>query len=135
MIQRNAEIVGKYGCYFLSILHLAEIMTGQPIDPVRAYQDAIRYGFMDRDCYILEPGHIMAHYTRTPWSVTKEKMDYELRQGELEIIRYEWKEPMNTRAHFVVGDCSGGLAWDPYGTSETVANGEPVSKRIFRRAA
>lgn len=133
MIQRNAELVGKYGCYFLSILHLAEGIVGELIDPLRAYLYARDEGWMSADCFVSDPASILLHFSGVKWRGSKEPSDYSTKSGELEILRFELRETMLTKAHFVVGDGEGRVGWDPYGNSDTVARGELVSKRIFRR--
>jgi len=135
MIQRNAELVGAYGCYFLAILHLAEGIIGETIDPLRAYLYAIDADWMTEDCYVNEPSSILSYFSGARWRNTKEAADYETRSGELEILRYELRETMTTKAHFVVGDGAGNEQWDPYGNSVTVERGNIVSKRIFRRVS
>lgn len=135
MIQRHALAVGETGCYFLSILKLAEFYIGDTIDPIRAYEACMKKGWIDEECFVENAGAIMTAYAGGRWTARHDVMEYVPTGTELEIIRYEWKKTMATLSHFVVGDGSGCLGWDPYGNSETVRNGVPVSKRIFRRVA
>jgi len=135
MIQRNAELVGAYGCYFLAILHLAEGIIGETIDPLRAYLYVRDMDWMSEECFVNEPSSILSYFSGAKWRNTKEAADYETHRGELEILRFELRETMTTKAHFVVGDGSGNVQWDPYGNSVTVNRGTLVSKRIFRRVA
>ena len=131
MIQNICEALGKSGCYFLSILHLAEKITGGDIDPINAYVECIAAGFMDAECYITYPGRILERYTGTMYEVSKASADAKPLPGEFEILRFERKEPGTTLAHFVVGDGAGRVEWDPYQNSKTVREGSLVSKRIF----
>ena len=135
MIQRNAELVAEFGCYFLSILHLAEGIIGELIDPLRAYLYAREQDWITAECYVNEPSSILSYFSGARWRNTKEAAGYETRSGELEILRYELRETMTTKAHFVVGDGAGNEQWDPYGNSVTVERGNIVSKRIFRRVS
>jgi len=133
MIQRHMEILGADGCYFLSLVYLAEKYTENFIDSARAYAECFKAGWMLQDCYILDPAAILKHLTGEKWGWSKEPADYETKPGELEILLYERNNGSKPVSHFVVGDGSGGLGWDPYGTSRTVAEGKVASKRIFRR--
>ncbi|MBL8965402.1 MAG: DUF261 family protein [Spirochaetaceae bacterium] len=129
--QRIAEAIGKEGCYFLSLLRLAETELGDHIDLLDAYGRAIGAGAMREDCYILDGGAILETYLPGAWAVTHESADYKPKPGELEILRYD----LAGASHFVVGDGSGRVAFDPYGDSRTVREGRLVSKRIARRVA
>lgn len=142
--QRAAAEVGKTGCYFLSILHLAEETANFRPDPLLEYAAALEAKTIGEDCMVLDAGALMSHISGLPWTCFKVgpghgiPLEYQCKPGELEVLRYE-RPPekgdtgATERAHFVVGDGRGNLAWDPWGDSHTVAVGRVVSKRIFRR--
>ena len=130
--QRDMEAIGKDGCYFLSIIHLAETIRCQPIDAIQIYHHAVEQEWITSDCYIKHPDKLLSYLTSTRWSIRKEPSSYEPRPGELCILRYERKEGMRTWAHFVVGDRDKKIVYDPYGASKTVAMGYLASMRIFR---
>lgn len=134
--QKAAVKIGEAGCYFLSILNIAEAETCIPFDAFAAYHSFTRTGVVRDDCYVLDAGKLMSRLTQRKYDCIKAGPghelpgDYILRPGEREILRYE----LNGEAHFVVGDGAGRVAFDPYGESRTVAEGRLVSRRIFRPA-
>ena len=131
MIQNICEALGESGCYFFSILHIAEEITGKKLDPIAAYSECIEAGFMDSECFITYPGRILERYTGTMYEVSKAGTDAKPLPGEFEILRFERKETGVTHSHFVVGDGTGRVKYDPYQDSKTVRDGALVSKRIF----
>jgi len=144
--QRAALAIGKTGCYFLSILRLAEETTlgHARSDPLVEYESALQAGLISEDCTVLDAGKLLSHVSGVQWTCFKVgpghslPVEYQCKVGELEVLRYERpieKTDMSStdRAHFVVGDGLGNLVWDPWGTSHTVTVGSVVSKRIFRR--
>lgn len=133
--QKIAETVGASGCYFLSLLRLAEARMGIPIDVLKAYDLAVSRDLMRPDCYVTDPGALLELFIPGAWAIRHEGADYKAGPEELEILRYELALTGETKSHFVVGDGSGRVAFDPYGESRTVREGRLVSKRIARRVA
>jgi hypothetical protein len=133
--QRVAASIGESGCYFLSILYFAEALTRQAVDALVAYQSALDAGYIDSECFVKDPAKLMQMLTGSRWMVRKAgpghelPLDYALKAGELEILRYERRG----NAHFVVGSGRGTVAFDPYGVSATVMSGQMVSRRIFTK--
>ena len=127
--------IGRTGCYFESIIHIAEDETGRYIDSYRIYLEMIRSGAIGKDCYVFDPDTLMSLLTGKKWAMTKENAAYLCKPGEREVIRFEWQEVSTLHGHFVVGDTKGGIEYDPFPGCNVVANGKVVSKRIFRRVA
>lgn len=127
--QKIAEAIGAEGCYFLSLLHLAEGQMSGRIDPIEAYELAVSKAVMREDCFILDAGAILELFLVGEWDVRHERADYKTGPSELEILKFE----LGDKGHFVVGDGRGAVAWDPYGMSRTVKSGTLASKRIARR--
>ncbi len=133
--QRAAASIGESGCYFLSILYLAEATTRRAVDALHVYQLAVTAGLIDGDCFVKDAGGIMTLLCDEKWECVKAgpghplPLDYSLKAGELEILRFE----LGGLAHFVVGRGRGTVAFDPYGASRTVAEGKMVSRRILRK--
>jgi hypothetical protein len=127
--------LGETGCYFLSILHAAERVTGQYIDAFAAFMLAISKGMSKENCFITDPAGLLSYLTGEKWAVSKEDWTYQCTGGEVEILRYEWQDVGVLRSHFVVGNCRGDIEYDSLGESNTVKNGKCVSKRIFRRTS
>lgn len=44
-MQRTAETIGKYGCYFLSIVKAGELLKGIKRDALRLFQRAVEKGW------------------------------------------------------------------------------------------
>ncbi len=135
-IQKRAEALGEGGCYFFSLCYLAERISGYDTDPLDALDLAIKSRFAQANCYLDYPDRILSMLTHKEWTVTHEGKDYQPKNGECEVLRYEWKRPGTTLSHFVVGDGNGGIEYDPLhslGLSPVIQNGHLVSKRIFRR--
>jgi len=128
--------IGNDGCYFLSILHLAENFTGTYIDAYQAYLQAIRAKQLLENCFVRDPAALMHKLTDFDWVVIKQDLTYELMPGELEITRYEKNvSPTQTLTHFVVTDGRGKIIYDPMGGSPLDSSWKPISLRIFRRVA
>lgn len=125
--------MGAFGCYLFCIVHLAERITGNVISDYSALQLGRLQGYIDSDCYILNPAKVLSMLTGITWTSSKEAPEYVAKPGELEVLRYSWQEQNDgvvfaEHSHFVLPD------WDPFGESQTVKNGSMASKRIFRRA-
>jgi len=129
--KRLVNPINKWGCYFLSILFLGNKYTGYQLGTKKInnfYDYCVDSGFMDESCYINDADGIFAEmglHTRfhdkheDPWILC--------RDNEIEILRYQighWK-------HFCAGDGHGHVAYDPYGISRAVREGELRDKRIF----
>jgi len=124
--QRVLEMLGKFGCYLLCLLKLAERILKKTLNAEIVYGEMLSRGFMDSECFLFRPDLILSALTGRRYTVRKEAADYELKPGEEEVLRYELKvNSMNTLAHFVLPD------YDPYGESQTRTRGVLVSKRIF----
>lgn len=132
--QRLRVPINKYGCYFMSLLFLINKYTNLALSAAwingRIYTGAMQKGFMDANCYMIDPTGFCKWLG---WDATytgkHEPPGYVCKPGEVEILRYEHQK---YGAHFVVGDGNGGVAYDPYGVSLSVKEGELKSKRIFR---
>lgn len=131
--QRIMEILGKAGCYFLSIIHLAEYCTKERIDAIEQFLIALSDGNVQQDCFVVHPDKILSDITGIGWGAKKVTADYVPGPDELEILRFERQEVGNQIGHFVVGDGKGKISYDPYGDSKTVREGVLVSKRVFYR--
>ncbi len=131
--QKIMETLGKSGCYFLAIVHLAEDIMKRTFDALQVFLAAIKLGYVKEDCFITMPEKMLEMLTENRWTVMKADKDAPIIGGSYEILRFERTDPSGTYPHFVVGDGMGKVAWDPYGDSRTVREGKLISKRIFRR--
>jgi hypothetical protein len=131
MYQKIAEIMGKDGCYIFSLVYLAEKVTRKNVDALDVYRQALELGYIEADCYVKEPVKLMEMMTGTKWAMAKGLNTYITKKDEYEILRFEYTEGRSTIGHFVCGDGTGKVEYDPYGDSKTVRTGRLVSKRIF----
>jgi hypothetical protein len=126
--QKLMKMLGEYGCYFLSIVHLVEEITGKRIDAIAAYVVAHDQKWVDNEATVLRPDLVFSTLIGDNYTVTRESADYKTAADEYEILVFKAKF-----THFVTGDGMGKVAYDPLGNSNTVATGRVVEKRIFRR--
>jgi len=144
--QRIFRDIGEGACYFLSIIRAAEAVTAEYIDAFVAFVAALStpvvigqtYVPMVRsDGFINGAGELLSTLTGEKYTMTKEDADYKCKLDEVEVLRYEWTETKigesKVHGHFVLGDGTGRVFFDPFGESQTVKNGKLVSKRIFRK--
>ena len=129
--QRVMSAVGRYGCYFLSIVRAAEKITNSRIDAVKIYCDATQAKFMDADCYVVQPDRVLEMMTGIRWNVRHDSVKYKPLEEEVMIMRYEVTRTGVTYSHFVLCAHDGSVEYDPYGNSSTVRDGKPVSSRVF----
>lgn len=132
MKQKIAEILGENGCYFFSILYLAEKISGKKFNPLDIYLDSLAKRFMEKDCFVNDAGKLLSMLTGQNWRHTKQDASYVVKKDELEILYYENTTTLKTYGHFVVGN-KGKVEYDPYGDSKTVKEGKLHSKRVFSR--
>ena len=130
-IQTICKHIGESGCYFVSLLKLVHSETRA----IEMYQRALGSNIIDAECFVKDPARLLSMAAGGTWSVRQEAAGYQPKDGELEILRFEHKVPMKTYAHFVVGDGTGRVIYDPLDNSQTVAAGQLVSKRIITRLA
>ena len=127
--QKVMKILGECGCYFLSLVQVAERLTGKRIDAVEAYLDALIKKRTDGEATMLDPAAVLSAMAGGIWTVRKETPDYVPRDGETEVLVFQ----SGAYTHFVLGNGAGGVLYDPLGNSNTVAHGRIIGKRIFAR--
>ena len=128
-VQEVCKALGESGCYFISLLKV----VGREDDAIRLFRQALGQGLIDEDCYVRNPSGLLSLAVGGAWTVRHESASYVPKGDEKEILRFERKVPLKTFAHFVVGDGSGKVAYDPLGKSMTVQSGTLQSKRIVKR--
>lgn len=149
--QIEAKILGDKGCYFLSIInsltrYCEKNNENINIDIIGLYEKCTEEEWLGKDCFVERPDLIAGYILGVPLEelreaflknrkinevqVEKRPLDYIPAENELEITRYEKDSTGVTFSHFVETR-DGIILYDPYGKSNTVSNGKPVSKRIF----
>ncbi len=127
--QKVMKIIGEYGCYYLAVIHLAEELTKKRIDAIDFFVQALEKKWVDHEATMLQPAEILGNLTKNRFIVVKEDISYQPKNAEYEILLFE----NGNYCHFVLGDGTGKVAYDPLGVSNTVANGKLAGKRIFRK--
>jgi hypothetical protein len=156
-IQKRASAIGKAGCYYLSVLSLAEELGAGKLDPLDLFDAFASRGWLGPDAFMNDPAAIIGMLTKGPWRVRKAgegkdtagrpydlPMAYQLQPGEYEVLRFERPLAPNEKAsadtaHFVRGRGTGPMdrsrvLWDPWTDSRAVNAGKLMSRRIFTRA-
>ena len=137
--QKELLAIGKTGCYFLSILHLANTIQARKSGVISAteldgttsilklFRDAVFHKWCTDECFMNQPDKLMEALLGNEASVTVKHADvsYKVKANEYEITRYE----KGSFAHFVCTE-NGKITYDPYGYAEKDL-GKAVSKRIF----
>lgn len=132
----------KYGCYEMSLLFLANKLTGISLSPNKiAYLHLLfvmRDWIQDDDklkCYIKDATGVLSHFgihARQMFIDGTHKVNPlykpDEENNEVEILFFKRNGAIG---HFVVGDGQGHVAYDPVGYSRSVAEGKLISKRIF----
>lgn len=117
-IQKELEMLGKYGCGFLCVLqrfHISEL------EIIAKYREVVERGIMDADCYIKDWVKLFEYLSPVPATFKVEK-SYDLKPCDF-YIEY-WYNSKTKLHHFTLKD------WDPLGFSNTVKDGEVESYRL-----
>lgn len=125
--QKIMKVLGESGCYFLSLVELAEEITQSRIDAVDVYEKATKNGWMDDEATMMYPASVLSFMTGLKFSMEKQSPDYVTDETQYEILVFR----NGNYTHFVLGNGKGGVKYDPLGNSNTVRNGAIVGKRIF----
>ena len=135
-VQTFLSEAGESACYALSILKIANKITGKYFPVVETLSDCIAKKFIhfnmanpndDDNFFVSNPDKMLSHLTGIKWSVSKESADYQLKVDEWLVQRWERVRTGVTTGHFRLPD------WDSIINSQTVKYGKVVSTRIFRK--
>lgn len=122
--------IQKYGCYFMSMLFLANMFKGielsiEKIEQI--YNECISKNFMNINCYISNPDKILTYLGLScEYNNRHDSAFYKCNRNEIEILCIKYP----TYKHFVVGDGNGNILYNPMGL--TAPNGYIESKRVFK---
>ena len=128
--QKECETLGREGCYFFSLLWIAEQELGESLDALAVFDEAKRRGWAEADCYMANPAALMSFLLGKPCKIRK-SWDFAepLEANEREVRCFERKATGTTYYHFVVAD-GDKILYDPLEASRTVMQGKPHSRRI-----
>lgn len=149
--QIEAKIIGDKGCYFLSIIngvvgYAEKKEKNITVDIITLYELCMEEKWLDDDCFVERPDLIAGYILGLPIGMLRtarergielaevriahRPLEYIPADNEIEFTRYEKAGTGVTFSHFVVTR-DGEVIHDPYGNSNTVSKGKPVSKRIL----
>ena len=129
--QKECLALGEEGCYFLSLLWIAERELGRDLDALAVFDEAKRRGWAGKDCYMANPAAMMTELLgktctiRKSWDFTEK-----LAGNQWDIWLYKRAVTAKTYYHFVVVS-DDVVIYDPLETSNTVKYGAPESRRIL----
>lgn len=136
ILQRDKRLnrqINKYGCYFMSLLFLGNKRSNYAlsVDKIEELYDFfVMEDYMDEECFIKRPVEILQFLGHPAKSVAyTENMTMTADDGILHFERVVGRGRIIS--HFVAGDGHCHVAYDPWGVSKTVAEGELRSRRIF----
>lgn len=143
-IAANHPAIKDGGCYLFSLLWFAVVYTHISIDaqficddlyPMASKRHYI--GKAGSPLWMLRPDMILRMCGLDVEYLGHASADYQCGPGEFEILKFH--HPQNGWDHFVAGNGSGIVTYDPWGAvapydhSLTVSEGTLESKRRFRR--
>ena len=135
-IQSFFEAAGENACYAFCIGKLAEQFLAKELDPLKLLLDGIERGYIAykwlqphdaNNFFVLGPDSFLSYLTGIHWTVTKESPSYQPKPGELVVNYWEYSSTGRVIGHFALPN------WNSLIDSQTVAKGQIVSKRVFRR--
>ena len=130
--QKLAKTLGEEGCYFLSLVWLAEQETGRNVDAMALFGEAVAKGWMGDDCYMKKPAEMMGALLGRKCAIRKSwNFSEVLAENQRDIWCYKREAVGVTYYHFVAMDKGGNVAYDPLEDSNTVRLGKPYSRRIL----
>lgn len=136
-IQSFYESLGKYGCYFLLIIKLAEKITKKKINIIQTVIEAQKKGWLyynfdnhkdDNNFFVKNPAKLLSYLTNKNYVVWKATADYTPAHNEYEVLFYATNQSNADKGigHFTLPD------YDTIQNSNTVKFGKVFSKRIFK---
>jgi len=141
ILQRDPRLndrINKYACYLMFIFYEVNKYTNYMFDPSiinDLYEVFVKHGYIDRDCYVINPEAIFG-FLDLPVKYTGKHESIFRRCGpdEFEALMFRLDRPgRKPWIHFTAGSGNGTVTYDPWGCSKAVAEGRLMSKRIFRR--
>ena len=141
ILQRDPRLndrINKYACYLMFIFYEVNKYTNYMFDPAiinDLYEVLLQHGYIDRDCFIIDPEAIFGFLGMPVKYTGKHESPFRrCKEDEFEALMFKLIRPNHkTWVHFTAGNGRGVVTYDPWGCSKAVAEGYLISKRIFRR--
>lgn len=117
-IQKELEMIGKYGCGFLCVLQIFNISE---LEIVAKYRECVERDIITEDCFVKDWVKLFTYLSPIPAKYRVEISDtYKKCDFYLEC----WYSKKSKLHHFTLKD------YDPLGFSNTVKDGEIESYRL-----
>jgi hypothetical protein len=123
-IQQELKYIGTDGCYFLSLIAMAEWMENRRVGVVEAYEQATYNNNMTADCYVLDGAAILSDITLDSWTMRWEDASYKYKPQDWVIAEWRWGD----KTHFVVDHP---FKWSSLSDSQVLKYGYIASKRVY----
>ena len=118
----GAQTFLKDGCYFLSLMSIAEEVTGKPIDILEAIYYCVNRNYCRRDAWINNPCLILEAFTGKKWKLSKSpKLPAVVPDEMYTVEKWELNGGNHFRRRYM----------DTVIASNTVANGRFVEYYLF----
>lgn len=126
-LHRKVGNIYDYGCYFIDLLFIG-LKREPDMNEILSYYDHFVFNdWMDEDCFVNNPAAILKALTGKDYDIKK---SYAFDINASFIIGYYYNKDTNLH-HFVVMNKDNEVLWDSLGKSNTVANGNIESYRLF----
>lgn len=128
--ERALPAIQEYGCYYMSILFLANKLTNIPLGfPfINDFYERCEERVFIKDNFIQDPAAIFHSLGMDVIYLGHINSEYICKPDELEILHFIYQD----KHHFLPGDGHGQPTYDPWGCSKTVQTGELKNKRVFK---
>lgn len=124
-IQTKLQNCGSDGCLFLSLLSIAEEMTGEEVDLFNSILDATKKGYIQDDFTVLDSPSLLKMLTGKPWTrkIVSSLDGITIRDQDYTVCK--WYNPRTGYYHFRR------RGYDTLANSVTVAEGSIVEYYIY----
>ena len=117
-IQKELELIGKYGCGFLCVLQRFGISE---LEIVAKYRECLERDLIDKECFIKDWVKLFEYLSPIP---AKFRVEISPTLKECDFFIEYWYNKKTRLHHFTLKD------WDSLGFSETVRDGKIESYRL-----
>lgn len=117
-IQKELEMIGKYGCGFLCVLQIFNISE---LEIVAKYRECVERDIITEDCFVKDWVKLFTYLSPIP---AKYRVEISDTYKKCDFYLEYWYSKKSKLHHFTLKD------YDPLGFSNTVKDGEIESYRL-----
>lgn len=128
--QNDAWILGRYGCCFFCLLHIAEEVMGKRLEAIYAYEDGVDSGCIGQECYVQHPQGLMERWTGLLFGYEHCQELPQPKPKQWVLARLVWQDKGKMHEHFVIQNAEGKTVYDPY---EGWEHGQAIRVESYRR--